>query len=184
VTNLPRAAAFMLAAALLFAVMSVMVKLLSHGLPNAVAYSCAARWPAGAAAAHFASRPQPAENSPPQGAHRARHRWAWGACTAFLRDREAGARRGLLLNSSLPLFIPLVERVWLGDPRPRAFGSRSASACSVWSSFSAGVGLFQSAALVGAPRRGVRWTAQVGVRRLTLNESVTKIVFYFSVCST
>jgi drug/metabolite transporter (DMT)-like permease len=47
-----------------------------------------------------------------------------------------------------------------------------------------GLGLFRPAALVGVMGAMFAATAQVGVRRLTLSESVTKIVFYFSVCST
>jgi drug/metabolite transporter (DMT)-like permease len=185
-TDLRRAALYMVFAALLFAVMSVMVKLLSHSLPNAMvvflrcALSLLLLLPAmlrrGRAALHTN--------------HVREHivRGAMGMAAMycfFFVIAKLGLAEALLLNYSLPLFIPLVEHAWLGEPTPRG----------VWKPLliglvglvlilKPGLALFQPAALIGALGAMLAATAQVGVRRLTRTESVTKIVFYFSITST
>jgi drug/metabolite transporter (DMT)-like permease len=98
---------------------------------------------------------------------------------------KLGLAEALLLNYSLPLFIPLVERAWLGEPTPRGIWKPLAiGMLGLVLILKPGLGLFQPAALVGVFGALFAATAQVGVRRLTLTESVTKIVFYFSICST
>jgi drug/metabolite transporter (DMT)-like permease len=98
---------------------------------------------------------------------------------------KLGLAEALLLNYSLPLFIPLVERAWLGEPTPRGvWKPLGLGLLGLVFILKPGIGLFQPAALVGVMGAVFAATAQVGVRRLTLTESVTKIVFYFSVSST
>jgi drug/metabolite transporter (DMT)-like permease len=186
VTNLPLAAAFMLGAALLFAVMSAMVKLLSHALPNAMAV-------------FLRSSLSLLVLLPPilrrgVGQLRTRH-WKEhvvrgivgmaGMYCFFFVISQLGLAEALLLNYSLPLFIPLVERVWLGEPTPRGIWKPlGIGLLGLLLILKPGMALFRPAALVGVMGALFAATAQVGVRRLTLNESVTKIVFYFSVSST
>lgn len=185
-TNLPLAAAFMLGAALLFAMMSAMVKLLSHALPNAVTVFLRSglsllvllppilrRGSGGLRTAHWKE-------------HVVRGIVGMGGmyCFFFVIS-QLGLAEALLLNYSLPLFIPLVERVWMGEPTPRGIWKPlSLGMLGLILILKPGMDLFRPAALVGVVGALFAATAQVGVRRLTLSESVTKIVFYFSVSST
>ena len=176
----------MVGAALLFALMSVMVKVLSHSVPNAMVVflrsgvSLLVLLPiifhGGRARLHTRHLRE----------HLVRGTVGMAAMYCFFYGiAKLGLAEALLLNYSLPLFIPLVERAWLGEP----------IAAGVWRPISIGMlglvlilkpglGLFQPAALVGVLGALFAAIAQVGVRRLTLTESVTTIVFYFSICST
>jgi drug/metabolite transporter (DMT)-like permease len=91
----------------------------------------------------------------------------------------------VLLTYTLPLFLPLVERVWLKEPIPR----------SLWLPLGVGFAgvvvilrptweLFQPAGLVGLASGLLAAVAQVGIRRLTATESVGKVVFYYAVFAT
>jgi len=103
----------------------------------------------------------------------------------FFVISKLGLAEALLLNYSLPLFIPLVERAWLGEPTPRgAWKPLAIGLGGLLLILKPGLALFQPAALIGALGAVLAATAQVGVRRLTRSESVTKIVFYFSITST
>jgi drug/metabolite transporter (DMT)-like permease len=103
----------------------------------------------------------------------------------FFVIAKLGLAEAMLLNYSLPLFIPLVERVWLGEPTPAGIWKPIAvGMLGLVFILKPGLGLFQPAALVGVVGALFAATAQVGVRRLTLTDSVTSIVFYFSICST
>jgi len=186
VTNLPRAAAFMVAAALLFAVMSVMVKLLSHGLPNAMVVFVRSGLSLVVLLPAMLHRGVGELKTRHLKEHIVRGTMGMGGMYCFFYViAKLGLAEGLLLNYSLPLFIPLVERVWLGEPTPRGIWKPlGLGMLGLVFILKPGAGLFQSAALVGALGAVFAATAQVGVRRLTLSESVTKIVFYFSVCST
>jgi drug/metabolite transporter (DMT)-like permease len=184
-TNLPLAAACMVAAALLFALMSVMVKLLSRELPNAVvvflrsSLSLLLFLPL---LRHGAShlRTQHLKE------HLLRGAVGMGAMYCFFFTiAELGLAEALLLNYSLPLFIPLAERAWLGEPTPRGIWKPLAlGMLGLVCILKPGMSLFQPVAMVGILGAMLAATAQVGVRRLTLTESVTKIVFYFAICST
>jgi len=96
---------------------------------------------------------------------------------AVARLRLADA---VLLNHSLPLFIPLVERVWLGERIPsRLWGVLSLGFVGLLLILRPGTGVFEPAALVGLASAALASIAQVGIRRLTRTEPVTRIVFYF-----
>jgi drug/metabolite transporter (DMT)-like permease len=176
----------MVGAALLFAVMSVMVKLLSRALPNSMVV-------------FLRSGLSLVVLLPPilrRGARqlRTRHlkehliRGAVGMAAMycfFFAIGRLGLAEALLLNYSLPLFLPLVERAWLGEPVPRGIWRPLAlGMLGLVFILQPGIALFRPAALVGLLGAVFAAVAQVGVRRLTLNEPVTKIVFYFSVSST
>jgi drug/metabolite transporter (DMT)-like permease len=186
VTNLPRAAAFMVVAALLFALMSVMVKLLSHSLPNAMVVFLRS------ALSLLLLLPPILRRG--WGQLRTRHlrehivRGSFGMAGMycfFFVIAKLGLAEALLLNYSLPLFIPLVERAWLGEPVPRGVWKPIAiGMLGLIFILKPGLGLFQPAAIVGVMGALFAATAQVGVRRLTLTDSVTSIVFYFAICST
>ena len=96
---------------------------------------------------------------------------------AIARLRLADA---VLLNQSMPLFIPLVERAWLGERiPPRLWGVLVLGFAGLLLILRPGTGVFEPAALVGLASAVLASIAQVGIRRLTRTEPVTRIVFYF-----
>jgi len=96
---------------------------------------------------------------------------------AIARLRLADA---VLLNQSMPLFIPIVERFWLGEAIPRRlWGVLLLGFVGLLFILKPGTGVFEPAALVGLASAGLAAVAQVGIRRLTRTEPVTRIVFYF-----
>jgi drug/metabolite transporter (DMT)-like permease len=96
---------------------------------------------------------------------------------AVARLRLADA---VLLNQSMPLFIPLVERAWLGEIVPRRlWGVLGLGFAGLVLILRPGSGVFEPAALVGLASAVFASISQVGIRRLTRTEPVTRIVFYF-----
>jgi drug/metabolite transporter (DMT)-like permease len=86
----------------------------------------------------------------------------------------------VLLNQSIPLFVPLVERVWLGEPIPaRLWRVLLIGFAGLLFILRPGFGVFQPVALVGLASAALASVAQVGIRRLVRTEPVTRIVFYF-----
>ena len=96
---------------------------------------------------------------------------------AVARLRLADA---VLLNQSMPLFIPLVERAWLHERiPPRLWGVLALGFAGLLLILRPGTGVFEPAALVGLVSAVFASISQVGIRRLTRTEPVTRIVFYF-----
>lgn len=96
---------------------------------------------------------------------------------AIARLRLADA---VLLNQSMPLFIPLVERGWLGERIPgRLWGVLALGFAGLLLILRPGTGVFEPAALVGVASAVLASVSQVGIRRLVRTEPVTRIVFYF-----
>jgi drug/metabolite transporter (DMT)-like permease len=86
----------------------------------------------------------------------------------------------VLLNQSMPLFIPLVERAWVGERiPPRLWSVLALGFAGLLLILRPGTGVFEPAALVGLASAVLASVAQVGIRRLTRTEPVTRIVFYF-----
>jgi drug/metabolite transporter (DMT)-like permease len=91
----------------------------------------------------------------------------------------------VLLNYSLPLFMPFVESLWLGEPFPRRlWGAIGVGFAGIVLILKPGLGLFQPAAVVGLAAALFAAVAQVGVRGLTRTEPVARIIFYFGMIST
>jgi len=96
---------------------------------------------------------------------------------AIARLRLADA---VLLNQSMPLFIPLVERVWIGGRIPsRLWGVLALGFAGLLIILRPGTGVFEPVAIVGLASAVFASISQVGIRRLTRTEPVTRIVFYF-----
>jgi drug/metabolite transporter (DMT)-like permease len=96
---------------------------------------------------------------------------------AIARLRLADA---VLLNQSMPLFIPLVERAWLGERIPRRlWGVLALGFGGLLLILRPGTGVFDPVALVGLASAVFASISQVGIRRLTRTEPVARIVFYF-----
>ncbi len=91
----------------------------------------------------------------------------------------------VLLNYSMPLFMPVIERYWLKEPLPPGlWKSLALGFVGVLLILKPGAGLFEPVALVGLTAALLGALAQVGVRRLTLTEPTTRIVFYFGLIAT
>jgi drug/metabolite transporter (DMT)-like permease len=101
---------------------------------------------------------------------------------ALARLRLADA---VLLNQSLPLFLPPVERIWLGEPLPRRlWGVLSLGFLGILLILKPGSEVFSLAAVWGLLSAVLAAVAQVGIRRLTHTEPATRIVFYFALIGT
>jgi drug/metabolite transporter (DMT)-like permease len=91
----------------------------------------------------------------------------------------------VLLNYSLPLFVPLIERLWLGEVFPsRLWPVLGVGFMGLLLILKPGPGIFDPVSLFGVASAGLAALAQVGIRRLTLTEPVIRIVFYFGAIST
>ena len=86
----------------------------------------------------------------------------------------------VLLNQSMPPFIPVVERAWLGERIPASlWGTIALGFAGLVLILRPGAGVLEPAALVGLASAVLASVAQVGIRRLSRTEPVTRIVFYF-----
>lgn len=91
----------------------------------------------------------------------------------------------VLLQYTLPLFVPLVEAAWLREPMPRRlWWPIGIGFVGVVLVLKPGLDLFQGAALLGLSGGLLSAVAQTGVRRMTSTEPAVRIVFYFSFLST
>ena len=181
--DLKRGAAFMVASALLFALMSVAVKVAATALPNTVVV-------------FFRSSIGLLTLLP----------WILGVDlrTTHLREHLIRSLAGIasmycfffalahmrladavMLNYSLPLFMPFVESAWLGEEFPRRLWTPVLLGfVGIVLILRPGTGLMQPVALLGLASALFAAVAQVGVRRLTRTEPVARIVFYFAASAT
>jgi drug/metabolite transporter (DMT)-like permease len=184
--DLRRGALLMVTSALLFALMGVAVKVAAQSLPNAMVV-------------FFRNAVGLLALAP----------WLWrlglrGLRTRHLREHVVRSLAGLasmycffyalahlrladaiLLNYSIPLFMPFVENAWLGEPFPRRlWGVILLGFAGIVLILKPGLGLFQPVALIGLLSALFASVAQVGIRRLTRTEPVERIVFYFGAIST
>lgn len=91
----------------------------------------------------------------------------------------------VLLNYSTPLFIPIIAVLWLKEPMARrlwwpiliGFGG-------ILLILKPGVDVWNPVALAGLSSGLLAAVAMVSVRRLTRTEPATRVVFYFTVIST
>jgi drug/metabolite transporter (DMT)-like permease len=87
----------------------------------------------------------------------------------------------ILLNYTLPLFIPVVEALWLGEPmHPRLAIPLILGFAGVVVVLRPGSGLVTVAAFTGLLAGLLSAVAQTGVRRLTRTEPTVRIVIYFA----
>lgn len=103
----------------------------------------------------------------------------------FYALAHLGLADAVLLNYSLPLFMPFVESAWLGEEFPRRLWTPVlVGFLGVILILRPGTGLVQPVALIGLLSALLAAVAQVGVRRLTRTEPVARIVFYFAASAT
>jgi drug/metabolite transporter (DMT)-like permease len=88
----------------------------------------------------------------------------------------------ILLNYTLPLFIPVVEAVWLGEAFPmRLAAPLGLGFLGVVVVLRPGSGLVTAAAFIALLAGFLSAVAQTGVRQLTRTEPTVRIVIYFAI---
>jgi drug/metabolite transporter (DMT)-like permease len=103
----------------------------------------------------------------------------------FYAIARLGLSEAILLNYSLPLFMPLIARAWLGEAVPaRLWRALGLGFLGILLILRPGAGVFRPAALAALAAAVLAALAQVGVRRLTRTEPIARIVFYFALIST
>jgi len=184
-TDLRRAAASMVAAAFSFALMGLLAKLASKTLPHTMVVFLRSALGLLVLLPWVLQKGPHALRTRHFGGHVLRGVFGMAAmycffyCIAHLALAEA-----LLLNYSLPLFLPIVERAWLGIRISRAvLPPLLLGFAGLLLILKPGTGIFEPVALVGVGAAVFAATAQVGIRKLTRSESVTSIVFYFALIS-
>jgi drug/metabolite transporter (DMT)-like permease len=179
--DLRRGAVYMLLAALFFAGMGAAVKAASHELPNAMvvffrnAVGLAVLLPWLARGGLRALRTRHF------GEHLFRSLMGLGAMVClFYSIGHMRLADAILVYQSVPLVLPLVERVWLGEPiAPLLWWPIGLGFLGLLFILRPGPDLFGPVALVAMASTLFASVAQVGIRRLTRTEPVTRIVFYF-----
>jgi drug/metabolite transporter (DMT)-like permease len=184
--DLPRGAMLMVASALLFAAMGEAVKMASAHLSNAMvvffrnAFGLLALSPwlvrLGAKGLRTAAWRE----------HLVRGLAGLASMYCyFYAIARLGLSEAILLNYSLPLFMPLIARAWLGEAVPaRLWRALGVGFLGIVLILRPGDGVFRPAAFAALAAAVLAALAQVGVRRLTRTDPITRIVFYFALIST
>ena len=184
--DLRRGALLMIASALLFALMGAAIKVASRTLPNVhvvffrSALGLVALLPWVASLGLAGLRTTRWREHLIRGLAGLASMYCFFYALAHMRLPDA-----VLLNYSLPLFMPFVEAVWLGEPVPRRlWGPVGVGFAGIMLILKPGLALFQPVALIGLLAAVFASVAQVGIRQLTRTEPVVRIIFYFGVVST
>src|SRR5258706_10559519 len=181
VQDLRLGALFMVASAALFAAMGAGIKLASRELPNAmvvffrnaVGLVVLLPWLLRVGLRGLHTRDLPGHIV--RGLAGLASMYCFFYAIANLRLADA-----VLLNQSVPLFLPLVGSLWLGEEFPqRLFRPLVLGLVGIVLILKPGTGLFTFASLVGLASAMLAAVGQVGVRRPTLTQPPTLIVFYF-----
>jgi drug/metabolite transporter (DMT)-like permease len=184
--NLPRGAALMLAAALLFAATGAIIKHVSAQLPNEMVVFFRSFFGLLALAPFFVRHGPRYYATKRIGAHLVR---ALAGLTAmycyFYAIAHLPLAEAVLLNYTAPLFIPLAALLWVGEP----FGRKlwwpiGIGFVGVGLILKPGLSLLAPIALIGLAAGLFSALAMAGIRKLTDTEPATRVVFYFSLTST
>jgi drug/metabolite transporter (DMT)-like permease len=184
--NLPRGAALMLAAALLFAATGAIIKHVSAQLPNEMVVFFRSFFGLLALAPFFVRHGPRYYATQRLGAHLVR---ALAGLTAmycyFYAIAHLPLAEAVLLNYTAPLFIPLAALLWVGEP----FGRKlwwpiGIGFVGVGLILKPGLSLLAPIALIGLAAGLFSALAMAGIRKLTNTEPATRVVFYFSLTST
>jgi drug/metabolite transporter (DMT)-like permease len=184
--NLPRGAALMLAAALLFATTGAIIKHVSAQLPNEMVVFFRSFFGLLALAPFFVRHGPRYYATQRLGAHLVR---ALVGLTAmycyFYAIAHLPLAEAVLLNYTAPLFIPLAALLWVGEP----FGRKlwwpiGIGFVGVGLILKPGLSLLAPIALIGLAAGLFSALAMAGIRKLTNTEPATRVVFYFSLTST
>ncbi|HRC84838.1 MAG TPA: DMT family transporter [Thermoanaerobaculia bacterium] len=179
-------AALMVGSALLFAAMSAAVKAAAHELPNAMVVFLRNALSLALLAPWVISRGRSALVTRHLREHLVRGLFGLAAMYCFFFSiahlRLADA---VLLTYTLPLFVPLVEWLWLGERlSPRLAGPLAVGFVGIVVILRPTPGLFRPVALLAVLSAVLAAIGQVGIRRLTATEPAPRIVFYFAAIAT
>jgi drug/metabolite transporter (DMT)-like permease len=176
----------MVAAGLLFAAMGAAIKLAARELPNAMvvffrnAVGLAVLLPWLLPAGREGLRTRDVRGHLARGVAGLAAMYCFFYAIAHLKLATA-----VLLNQSVPLFLPLVGRVWLGERVPdRLWRVLALGFAGILIVLRPGTDIFAAASLVGLLSAMLGAVAQVGIRRLTRTEPASRIVFYFALIGT
>lgn len=184
--NLRRGAALMVASALLFSVMGALVKQLSATLPSEMVVFFRSAAGLLALMPWLLRKGLPRLATPHFKWHLTRGIAGLGAMYCFFYAlAHLPLAEAMLLNYSMPLFIPIVALVWLHErSAKRVWLGIALGFLGVLFILKPGFGLFSGAAAIGLAAAVLAAIAMVSIRRLTRTESSSRIVFYFSLIST
>jgi drug/metabolite transporter (DMT)-like permease len=181
--DLRRGALYMVASALLFALMSVAVKVASATLPNVVVVFFRSGFGLLTLLPFIVGtdlRTRHLRDHLIRSLAGIASMYCFFYTLAHMRLADA-----VLLNYALPLFIPFVESAWLGEEFPRRLWTPVlVGFLGVIVILRPGSGVMEPVALLGVASALFAAVAQVGVRRLTRTEPVARIVFYFAITAT
>jgi drug/metabolite transporter (DMT)-like permease len=181
--DLRRGALYMVASALLFALMSVAVKVASASLPNVVVVFFRSGFGLLTLLPFIVGvdlRTTQVREHLIRSLAGIASMYCFFYTLAHMRLADA-----VLLNYSLPIFIPFVESAWLGEEFPRRLWTPVlVGFLGVIVILRPGSGVMEPVALLGVASALFAAVAQVGVRRLTRTEPVPRIVFYFAITAT
>jgi drug/metabolite transporter (DMT)-like permease len=105
--------------------------------------------------------------------------------TFFIAVKLLRLADAMLLSYTLPIFIPIIERIWLREPITRRTQAAVALGfVGILLILKPGSGLFQPAGLVGLASGILAALAMVGIRRMAMSEPVDRIIFYFTTFGT
>jgi drug/metabolite transporter (DMT)-like permease len=176
----------MVAAGLLFAAMGAAIKLAARELPNAMvvffrnAVGLAVLLPWLLPGGREGLRTRDLRGHLARGIAGLAAMYCFFYAIAHLRLATA-----VLLNQSVPLFLPLVGRVWLGERVPEGLWRVLALGfAGILLVLRPGTEIFAAASLVGLLSAMWGAVAQVGIRRLTRTEPAARIVLYFALIGT
>lgn len=185
-SSLRRGAAFMAGSSLLFAGMSLAVKLAARSLPNTVVvfFRCAVGlalllpW-------LLRQGPRGLRTTRPF-EHAVRGLGGLLAMTCgFYAMGHMRLAEAVLLTYSLPLLLPLVERAWLGQRIARRLWLPLAVGfVGLLIILRPGTSVFGAPALAALGSAFFASIAQVGIRSMAQSEPTARIVFYFALIST
>jgi drug/metabolite transporter (DMT)-like permease len=184
--NLPRGAALMLAAALLFAATGAIIKHVSAQLPNEMVVFFRSFFGLLALAPFFVRHGPRYYATHRLGAHLVR---ALAGLTAmycyFYAIAHLPLAEAVLLNYTAPLFIPLAALLWVGERFSRKlWWPIGIGFVGIVFILKPGQSLLAPIAVIGLASGLFSALAMAGIRKLTNTEPAIRVVFYFSLTST
>jgi len=176
----------MVASAVLFAVMSLAVRIASAELPNAMVVFFRNALGLLVLVAWVKAVRRVGLRTRRLGDHVLRSLFGLSAMYCFFYSiAHMPLAVAISLNYSMPLFLPVIERAWIKEPIPRGLWSGlGVGFAGVLLILKPGTQLFQPLALVAVGAAVFAALAQVSIRRLTTTEPPTRIVFYFGLVAT
>jgi drug/metabolite transporter (DMT)-like permease len=184
--NLPRGAALMLAAALLFATTGAIVKHIAVTLPNEMIVFFRSLFGLLALAPFFLRHGPRYYKTQRLNAHLVR---ALTGLTAmycyFYAIGHLPLAEAVLLNYTAPLFIPLAALFWVGETfSAKLWWPIGIGFVGITFILKPGLSLLTPIAFIGLASGMFSALAMAGIRKLTNTEPATRVVFYFSLTST